>query len=558
MSLKKEVVLLLEEMADLMEFDGQNRFKVNAFKNGANTIRRLESDIEEMINDKSIKEIKGIGKGLQQVIFEFYETGSSKEYEELVKKVPEGIHDVLRIRGLGAKKVKQLYDELKIDSIEKLESAARAEKISELKGFSTKSTDKILAEIERIKKSSGYMLLSKAIERSKKILEMLSPMKNVEKAEVTGELRRIREIISVIELICAVNSKEKFLKEVDKIFNYKLLTEFTSCDKYIFIHESLGEFELFLTDKENYSRTLLQTTGSSEFLQKIHDPENNTFTNEKDYFKKNNLNFVIPEMREEEYFDAPKNLREQTNLTLEHFNGFFHFHTTFSDGNNTLEEMLRGIKEHGFKYAVVCDHSKSAFYANGLKEARIEKQRSEINKINETSDIKVYHGIESDILRDGSLDYDKEVLKEFDFIVASIHSNFNMSEDDMTNRVIKAIENEYTDLLAHPTGRLLLARDGYRINIQKIIDACVQNDVAIEINANPHRLDLDWRHLYYAREKGCKISINPDAHSVEGIQHIEYGIMIARKGGVQPGEIINCFTEKEFQKYINRKVKRKS
>ncbi len=557
MSLRKEIVLLLEEMAELMEFDGQNRFKVNAFKNGANTLRRLEGDIEEKINDKSIKDVKGIGKGLQQVIYEYYETGSAKEYEELLKKVPSGIHDVLKIRGLGAKKVKLLYKELEIDSIEKLEQLCKNGKVSEVKGFSEKSVEKILEEIKRIKKSSGYMLLSIAVERSKKIIEQLSNIKSIEKVEVTGEIRRVREIISKIELICSIKEEKMSIEEISKLFNYNEIESNTSYKVYKLMSEDAGEFILYVTSPDNYEKVLLQSTGSEEFLQKMRDPDNSDFSTETEYFNLVKSDFVIPEMREEHYFELPKRLREQTDLSSEHFNGFFHFHTTASDGNNTLAEMIDEVARTGFKYAVVCDHSKSAFYANGLREDRIAEQQKEISELNKISKIKIYHGIESDILRDGSLDYSDDILAEFHFIVTSIHSLFNLTEEEMTARIIKAVENPYTDILAHPTGRLLLSRDGYQVNIKKVIDACAANNVAIEINANPHRLDLDWRNLFYAREKECLITINPDAHSTDGISDIEYGIMIARKAGVQPKEILNCYTEEEFVKYINRKVKRK-
>lgn len=557
MSLRKEIVSLLEEMAELMEFDGQNRFKVNAFKNGANTLRRLEGDLEEKINDKSIKDVKGIGKGLQHVIYEYYETGSAKEYEELLKKVPPGIHDVLRIRGLGAKKVKLLFEELGIDSIEKLEQQCKDGKVAEVKGFSDKSVEKILEEIKRIKKSSGYMLLSMAVERSRKIIEQLSNLKSIEKIESTGEIRRVREIILRIELICSTKNEKKFIIEFSKLFNYNVLDSSILYKIYQLLSVDGSEFILYVTSPDNYEKVLLQTTGSKEFLQKMLDPGNFDFSKESEYFKSVKSDFVIPEMREEQYYELPERLRKQTGLSSEHFRGFFHFHTTASDGNNTLREMVDEVARYGFQYAVVCDHSKSAFYANGLKEDRIVEQRKEIDEFNKSSKTKVYHGIESDILRDGSLDYEDDVLAEFQFIVASIHSLFNLSEDGMTARIIKAVENPYTDILAHPTGRLLLSRDGYKVDIKKIIDACVANQVAIEINANPHRLDLDWRNLFYAREKGCLITINPDAHSTEGVSNIEYGIMIARKAGVQPKEVLNCFSEEDFVKFVNRKVKRK-
>lgn len=558
MSLKKEIINLLEEMAELMEFDGQNRFKVNAFRNGANVIRRLEGDIEEIINNKSIQEVKGIGKGLQQVIYEFYETGSAKEYEELIKNIPSGIYDILKIRGLGAKKVKTLYNELGIDTLEKLEQACSSGRIADLKGFGEKSSEKILEEIKRLKRTSGYMLLSLALDRSKQIVEILSQLKSIQKVELTGELRRIREIISQIELICQVDNQEKFIVEISKLFEYNKINPSSSSSFYQLKSEEHGDFILHVTSEKYYEITLLHTTGSLEFIQKMHDPSKIKDITEKEYFNSNNLIYVQPEMREINYFDLPEKLREQSDLSAEHFKGFFHFHTTYSDGNNSLPEMIDEVARQGFIYAAVCDHSKSAFYANGLKEDRILQQRKEIDDFNKSSKIKVYHGIESDILKDGSLDYSEDILSEFQFIVASIHSLFNLSEVEMTNRIIRAVENPYTDILAHPTGRLLLSRDGYKVNIKKVIDACVANRVAIEINANPHRLDLDWRNLYYAREKGCLISINPDAHSTEGVSNIEYGIMIARKAGVQPKEVLNCYEEKEFIKFINRKVKRKT
>lgn len=556
MSLKKEIINLLEEMADLMEFDGQNRFKINAFRNGSNVFRRLEGDIEEKINNKSIQEVKGIGKGLQQVIYEFYETGSTKDYEELIKNIPSGIHDILRIRGLGAKKVKALYDELEIDTLEKLEQACSTGKIADLKGFGEKTSDKILEEIKRLKKSSGYMLLSLALDKSKQIIEIISQLKSVQKVETTGELRRIREVISKIELICYVDSEDNFLEDISKLFQFNKINSSTLSSIYELGTGEHGDFILHITSVKYYQYTLLQTNGSLEFMQKMRDPDKIEDLTEIEYFSSNNLKYVQPEMRELKYFDLPENLREQSKLSAEHFKGFFHFHTTYSDGNNSLTEMINEVARQGFKYAVVCDHSKSAFYANGLKEDRILQQRKEIDEFNKSSKIKVYHGIESDILKHGALDYTDEILSQFQFIVASIHSLFNLSEDEMTNRIIRAVENPYTDILAHPTGRLLLSRDGYKINIKKVIDACVANRVAIEINANPHRLDLDWRNLYYAREKGCLISINPDAHSTEGVSNIEYGIMIARKAGVQPKEVINCYEENEFINFINRKVKR--
>ena len=274
-------------------------------------------------------------------------------------------------------------------------------------------------------------------------------------------------------------------------------------------------------------------------------------------FQQNNLPYVAPPMREKQYFDAPDKLRVQSDISFSDFKGLLHFHTDWSDGQNTLPEMLSEAENLGFEYAAVCDHSKSAFYANGLSKEQILKQKVEIDSLKSSQNIKIFQGIESDILNNGSLDYDNDFLLTFDFVTASIHSNFNMSKNEMTARIIKAIEAPFTDLFAHPTGRLLLRRNGYPVDIKKILDACAANDVAIEINASPFRLDLDWRNIYYAREIGCKFAINPDAHSTAGISNIKYGIMVAQKAGLQKSELINHYTEKEFISFINRKINRK-
>jgi DNA polymerase (family 10) len=287
-----------------------------------------------------------------------------------------------------------------------------------------------------------------------------------------------------------------------------------------------------------------------------YKPNGNGASKEKEIFDGLKLNYVNPLMREQEYLQYDKKLRTESDLEFSDMKGLLHFHTTYSDGNNTLEEIINFAKENGFEYASVCDHSKSAFYANGLDEDRILQEKEEVKKVSENLDFTVYQGIESDILKNGGLDFEKDFMMNFDFVVASVHSVFNLSEDDMTARIIKAVENEHTDVLGHPTGRLLLTRDAYDINQQKVIDACKENNVAIEINANPHRLDLDWRWIWYAREKGCLLSINADAHSTDEINLTEYGILIARKAGLQKKEVINYFSKEDFIKFLNRKIKR--
>lgn len=555
MNLRKGLIKHLNLIADLLEFNSANRFKVSAFRNGANILRRLGPDIEIKIKNGTIRDIKGIGKGLQSVIYEFYHTGNSTELSKILEKTPEGILELMQIRGLGASKIKLLNKELNISNIESLEKACSNNSIAGLKGFGEKTQNKIISEIRRIKENRGKVLLSEALEIANVIKSKLSHFNSVIKIKISGDLRRRMEIISKLEFVLLIKSYRDFDKEtVDKNLYVKELSHNTSSKTLELITDYKPQIILYPTINESdFENILFKTTGSEEFLEQLKLDSNN-FSNstESSIFKEKGYHYIIPEMREIGYYHAPNKFKTNSNLEISQFRGLLHFHTDWSDGVNTLSEMIDAAIERDFKYAAVCDHSKSAFYANGLSEERVLKQKLEIENLNTEKNIKIYQGIESDILRNGELDYSDEFLKNFDFIVASIHSQFNLTEDEMTTRMINAIENQHTNLIGHPTGRLLLRRGPYSIDIKKIIDACVQNNVAIEINANPKRLDLDWRLIFYAREKGCKFAINPDAHSIDGIDDIKYGIMVARKGGIQKNEVINTYEINEFEKFLNK------
>ena len=556
MSLKKEIISLLENMSELMELDGENKFKISAFKNGANSLRQI-NNLEELIERDELKNVKGIGKGILSVINEYIDEGEANDYVELKSKIPNVMIEMLQIRGMGARKIKQIYDVYAPNNLNDLIKLCQDKLIQKLKGFSEKSELSILEEIRRIKESSSKILLNRGFIIAEQVKKLLYNSKTVLQIEISGELRRVREVIEQIELICLVNDYNLFEEEATNLLlNSDLVLLNKNENKLILLYSQKIRVVIhYFLNKSDFVKTNFVLTSANSSLSDLS--LNNNYENEIEIFAENKMNFIIPEMREHEVFEHfGKDKIINSDLSIENFNGFFHFHTTWSDGNNTLTEMVEEANKIGFNYFALCDHSKSAYYANGLKEDRILLQHKEIDKLNKNSDLRIYKGIESDILKDGSLDYDNDILSLFEFVVASIHSNFHLDEDEMTSRIIKAVENEHTDLLAHPTGRLLLRRDGYKLNIKKVIDACSQNDVAIEINANPNRLDLDWRNLFYAREKGCKFAINPDAHSLEGIHDIKYGIMIARKGGVQNSEVINCYSEGDFQKFINRKIKR--
>ncbi len=551
---KKELLNTLEEIADLLEFTGANQFKVRAYRNAVNALRFVGDNFDELIASGELLKVKGIGKGIFATIKEFWEEGSSSELSELKKKVPEGIDDLLNIRGLGIKKLILLSDKLNINSIEDLERAINSGTLNSIKGFGEKSIEKIRTEIERIKTTKHLFYLDEAFEIAESFKEKLLELSSVVKIELTGELRRIREVISRIDLLVLIN-KEINSESLNEIFspinfvtvnieaNVALLKLSRDDGKKIYLN--VVSNELIFT-KLNFT-----LTGSKEFVNNFEIPENG-ISSERELFENNNRLYVPAEMRESEFSSFFNKQGVESDLDFPGMKGMLHFHTIYSDGGNTLEEMVKTGLQFGMEYFAVCDHSQSAYYANGLQPARLLLQKEEITAVKSKLGVPIFHGIESDILTNGNLDYPDEILSEFDFIIASVHSNFTLDEEAMTQRIIKAVEFPYTNALGHPTGRILLRRDGYKLNIKKVIDACVSNNVAIEINANPHRLDLDWRNYCYAREKGVKFTINADAHSISHIEYTKYGVWIARKGGIKKEEVINYFSVNEFLKFCTK------
>ena len=548
---KKSSVNLLNSIADIMEFKSENPFKIGAFRNGAIVISRLEGDFQNIIEEKKLNEIKGIGKGLQAVIYEYFEKGESELLNSLKKEIPEGIEELLKIRGLGAKKIKHLYDKLEITNIGELEQACKENRIRLLKGFGETTQKKILEEINKLKIYSKFVRLNVGNKLAEEILNKLRNLNSVQKVELSGELRRGAEVVSAIDFVANISDEAEFFVELKEVFSYK-----TDLNKILLdVEYAIPVTVHFVKTESEFASVLLTTTGSDYFLSQLNLVENNfEGETEEEIFESVNHEYVIPEMREKEYFEAEVSFRENSNLTLKEFKGMLHFHTDYSDGRNTFSEMISAAKEFGYSFAVVCDHSKTAFYANGLTEERVIQQKEDAQKISEELNFPILQGIESDILQNGELDFSTDFLNNFNFIVASVHSRFNMLEAEMTRRIIKAIENEHTDVLGHPSGRLLLAREPYKFEIEKIIDACAANRVAIELNSNPQRLDIDWRMIYYAREKGCLFSINQDAHSIDELDLLRYGIKMGRKGGLQNEEVINCFEFDKFKKFLKRKI----
>ncbi len=558
MAEKKEIINLLDEIADLLEFKSENPFKISAFRNGSNTIRKINEDINELVNSGKLKEVKGIGKGIYGVIEEYCSHGFSATLEELKKNIPDSLFELFLIRGLGPKKIAQLFKQENIKSLDELRIACTENKLVVVKGFGEKIQQKVLDEIKQIEANKNLLLFNFAECEAAKIEQLLKSILLIKKYSFTGEIRRIREVYSFLEIVVLVEAEKT--NELIQLLKDKIVIDELSEESI----KSNTTYNLPLTiyitySEEDFTNKLFVTTGSKEFLERLnYSPKKHRAKSEEEIFTKMNSIYVAPEMREEEFHSLIKTVHKlRCALSIEHLKGFLHFHTTYSDGLFPLEEMILSARSLGYDYFAVCDHSKTAAYANGLSEERILLQRKEIKAIAAKNNWQLLQGIESDILSNGDLDYPEEILKEFQFVVASVHSNFSLSEDDMTKRIIRAVENPYTDVLGHPTGRLLLHRAPYKHDIKKIIDACSRNRVAIEINAHPNRLDLDWRNIFYAREQSCLFSINADAHSLENILLTKYGVAIARKGGIQPEEVINCLSYIDFIKFLNRKVTRK-
>lgn len=548
---KKQITKHLNQIADMMEFNGENIFKVKAFRNASNSIREYDGDVMLMISEERLHEIKGIGKGIQPVILDFASSGSSKLFVELESKIPIGITELFEIKGLGPKKTAQIFKELNVTDRNSLIAAIGSNRLAELQGFGEKTTMKILEELKKIFENEKFCLIDKGFFLINELEKKLPSLSGVSGITRTGEARRVREIFSALEFVLIADSAEEVHKQVAGFINKPIMqnkvVEGTFADMPV---------KLYITGSEKELQTrLFQTTGSREFLQAI-GYNGEEADSEQEIFRLLNLPYIAPENREFEFFTSHyfKNY-QQTELQFNNFKGHFHFHTFYSDGFNSLEEMVKRASELGYQFSIVCDHSKSAFYAGGLTLDKIEKQQSEITGLRKKG-LPIFQGIESDILADGGLDYPEEILKQFSLVVASVHSRLNLTEDEMTARMIKAVENPYTDILAHPTGRILLKRDPYPVNLYKVIDACASNDVALEINSNPKRLDTDWRYLLYAREKGVRFAINADAHATDQIAFVNFGIMIASKAGITESEIINCYDFDSFKKFASRKVKR--
>jgi len=559
---KKDVAAVLEEIALLMELKGENPFRIRSFVNGARTIETLDEDLAAVVREGRLRDIKGVGEGLAAVITELMETGESGDLNAMRAEFPETIYDLFAIPGLGPKRIKQVYNELGIDSLEKLEAACEKDELLPLKGFSKKMQEKVVEGIAFAREHTGSFHYDKAETLAKELVAYLEGSGLAGEVAVAGSLRRRKEVAKDIDLVATAEDAARLMQHFVEAPGVSQVVGHGETKSSVRFESGMSA-DLRVVDAKQFPYTLLHFTGSKEHnvVLRQRAKERDLKLNEYGLFREDDslvacdseeaiyraldLPYIPPELREDrgefELTETPP-LLEAGDLK-----GLIHCHSTYSDGRNSLEEMAEAAKARGYEYLLITDHSQSAGYANGLKPDRIEKQQAEIAALNKKlGDFRILSGIESDIRTDGTLDYDDDVLASFDLIVASVHSKLDMEEKEATKRLVTAIENPYTAILGHATGRLLLSRKGFPLDWDKVFDACVANNVAVEINANCKRLDVDWRHIRLGRDKGVLFSIGPDAHRVDGLDHVQYGVGIARKGWLAADHVINCWSAEEL------------
>lgn len=570
---KQELAVLLDEIATLLELKGENPFKCNAYRNAARTIANLEQDLNEFHSPGELSKLKGIGSSLAEKILAFIQTGHFPLYEELKARIPSGVIEMLRIPGLGPKKAKILFEKLGITSVGELEYACRENRLLELAGFGEKSQENILKGIDYLKKSQGRFHLHEAKAAALRLYQDLSPLSYVKRIEIAGSLRRFKETIKDIDLLITTAKPDRVMQD---FISHPLVEDTIAYgETKSSVRLSIGiNADLRVVSDEEFPFALMYFTGSKEHnvamrsralklgyklneygLFKRDSKKSKSLKSEEEIFNELGLSYIPPELRENlgEIQAAEKNALPNL-VRFNELRGLFHLHTPYSDGLPSIADYVKYAQKKNLEYIGISDHSQSAYYANGLSPEKISRQIREIDAINnKIKGFRVLKGIESDILPDGSLDYPENILAQFDFIVISIHSRFKMTREEMTRRILRAMQNPYATMLGHPTGRLLLARDGYQVDMDAVIKAAAKYQVVIELNSHPYRLDLDWRYIRKAIDAGVMISINPDAHRMENIKFTELGVGIARKGWCESRNVLNTYSRNDVLEILKRK-----
>ncbi|HWB42158.1 MAG TPA: DNA polymerase/3'-5' exonuclease PolX [Gemmatimonadales bacterium] len=569
---KKAVADVLEQIAAFLELRGENPFRIRAFRTAARAIGRFSGDLREGLEDGSLAAAKGVGPATLQIATELINTGRAGILEELREQIPPGLVEMLAISGLGVAKIRQIHDVLGIDSLPELEAAALDGRLAKLPRFGQKTSENILRSIAFLRQASTYRLSHHAAEEAEGLRLALSRLPGVNAAFIAGDVRRRSEVVRdlVLVLVADVAPAELF----KRLSQHPGVHEFAGQDERRLTLRFAGgaSAQIVVTTSVNVGAVLVQATGSESHLAELaahastrgysltgaalwHGSEFVATTDEAGLYRALDLPFIPPELREGQGEVAAAARGELPRL-LEpgDLRGFLHCHTNYSDGSNTAEELALACRDAGYRYVGITDHSQAAAYAGGLRSEDLLRQADEIDEVNSRlKGIRVLKGVEADILADGRIDFEEYALARLDFVIASIHSRFNMTPPEMTARMLAAMDNRYLTIIGHPTGRLLLSRDPYGIDLDAIIEKAAANGIALEINADPHRLDLDWRVLRRVRAAGVMVSIGADAHNLAGIGHVEYGVGMARKGWLGPDDILNARSVEDFTAFARRR-----
>jgi DNA polymerase (family 10) len=569
---KNQIANLLDEIASLLELkEGSNPFEVRAYQNASRAVNGLDGDIEQLTREGKLKGVPGLGSTSIKRIEEAVETGHIALYDELVETTPPVKLEMMRIPGVGPKKINAIYNQLHVNSIPDLVQACEENEVAALPGFGKKTQDKIVQGIAFLAQHAGRFLYPVAEEEASHIYAVLKELPEIVRLQVGGSLRRRRETIGDIDMVASVadSASEDARRKIMDVFtsqpSIQAITGKGETKSSVVLSSGIN-MDLRVVNDSQFPYTLHHFTGSKEHhiplrrralsmnmtindygLFKGKEPhlELVPCKDETDIYAALGMAYIEPELREDMgEIEAAVNGTLPALVQQSDICGVLHVHSTWSDGQNTIREMAEACIARGLTYLGLTDHSKTAAYAGGLNEEDLRRQHEEIDQLNKefAGRLRILKGIECDILRDGSMDFDDEVLATLDFVVASIHSLFNLSFEEQTQRMLRAISNPYVDIIGHPTGRILLGREGYALDLEAMIDAAAEHGVCIEINAHPSRLDLDWRYLHRARDKGIKIPIDPDAHIISGLDDMRFGIGIARKGWLRASDVLNTMT----------------
>jgi DNA polymerase (family 10) len=569
---KKAVADVLEQIAEFLELRGENPFRIRAFRTAARAIGGYGGDLRQGLEDGSLAAAKGVGPATLQIATELINTGRAGILEELREQIPPGLVEMLAISGLGVAKIRQIHDVLGIESLPDLEAAATDGRLAKLPRFGRKTSENILKSIAFLRQATAFRLSHHAAEEAEGLRSALARLPGVTAAIVAGDVRRRSEVVRdlVLVLVAEVSPAELF----KRLSQLPGVHEFAGQDERRLTLRFAGgaSAQIVVTTPVNVGAVLVQATGSEQHLDELashasargysltgaalwHGSEFVPTPDEERLYGALGLPCLPPELREGQGEVAAAAQGELPRLLeLGDLRGFLHCHTNYSDGSNSVEQLAVACRAAGYQYIGITDHSQAAAYAGGLTSDDLLRQADEIDTVNSRLEgIRVLKGVEADILADGSVDFEEHVLARLDFVIASIHSRFNMSPPEMTARMLAAMDNRYLTIIGHPTGRLLLSRDPYGIDLDAIIEKAVRHGVALEINADPHRLDLDWRVLRRARAGGAMISIGADAHSISGIGNVEFGVGMARKGWLGPDDILNARSVEDFTAYARHR-----